>query len=149
MKATETKLINQDQTVSEIERIAREHINDLENYKEWDFFKFYNLVRSLPYVADPIGRETLSRPKYLLSLDWIGSRDCDDKTILLVSKAIQNKIPYRVVICGQGTYAHHVYPEIYFCKKWFPADATYPERSVFGKYLYKENFRKVFPAKKS
>ena len=44
MKATETKLINQDQTVSEIERIAREHINDLENYKEWDFFKFYNLL---------------------------------------------------------------------------------------------------------
>lgn len=147
MKATETKLINQDQTVSEIERIAKEHVNDLDKYKEWDFFRFYNFVRSLPYVADPIGRETLSRPLYTLETSWKGSRDCDDKTILLVSKAIQDKIPYRIVICGQGSFAHHVYSEILFCGKWFPADATYPERSVFGKYLYKEKFRKVFPEK--
>ncbi|HMV44814.1 MAG TPA: hypothetical protein PK079_21630 [Leptospiraceae bacterium] len=148
MKAIEQKLINQDQTVSEIQRIAKQYVSDLDNFKDWDFFKFYNLVRALPYVADPIGKETLSRPCYTILNDWTGSRDCDDKTILLVSKAIQNKIPYRIVICGQGNYAHHVYPEILFCGLWLPADATYPNRSVFGKYLYKEGFRKVFPEKK-
>lgn len=148
MKAIEQKLINQDQTVSEIQRIAKQYVSDLDNFKNWDFFKFYNLVRSLPYVPDPIGRETLARPAYTLLNNWTGSRDCDDKTILLVSKAIQNNIPYRIVICGQVDHAHHVYPEIYLWGKWQPADATYPERSVFGKYLYKERFRKVFPEKK-
>lgn len=148
MKITETELINQDQTVSEIERIARQYVNDLDDYKDWDFFRFYNLVRSLSYIADPPGRESLARPFYTLEKKWKHFRDCDDKTILLVSKAIQNKIPYRIVICGQGSYAHHVYPEILFCGHWLPADATYSNRSVFGKYLYKENFRKVFPQKK-
>lgn len=145
MKATQRNLPSQDFTIVEIKRIASQHVKDLDNFKDWNFFKFYNLVRSLPYVADPIGNETLSRPKYTLSGDWIGARDCDDKTILLVSKAIQDKIPYRIVICGKGDFAHHVYPEIFFQNHWTPADATYPDRSVFGKYLYNEKFRKVYP----
>ena len=150
MKATNQKLINQDQTVSEIQRIAKEHIKDLDNFKDWNFFKFYNLVRSLPYVADPIGKETLSRASYTLSENWQGSRDCDDKTILIVAKAIQENIPYRIVICGtmEDKGFHHVYPEIFFADKWQPADATYPNRSIFGKFLYEEKKRKVFPAKK-
>ncbi len=45
MKATEKKLINQDETVREIKRIAHEHFRDLEKFKIWDFFKFYNLVK--------------------------------------------------------------------------------------------------------
>jgi hypothetical protein len=145
MKATEKKLSNQDETVSEIKRIATQYYTDLEAYKDWDFFKFYNLVRALKYKADPIGKETLSRPKYTIDENFVGPRDCDDKTILLIAKAIENKIPYRVIVCGQKNKGHHVYPEIFFANRWMPADATYPERSVFGKYLYRENYRKIFP----
>ncbi len=144
MKATEKKLTNQDETVREIKRIATQYYTDLEAFKDWDFFKFYNLVRALEYKADPVGIETLSRPKYTIRRDFSGPRDCDDKTILLIAKAIQNNIPYRVIVCGQKNFGHHVYPEIFYSKKWMPADATYPARSVFGKYLYKENYRKVF-----
>jgi hypothetical protein len=49
MKATEKKLINQDETVREIKRIATQYHTDLEAFKDWYFFKFYNLARALQY----------------------------------------------------------------------------------------------------
>lgn len=131
-------------TVREIKRIANEYQKDLDNFKNISFFEFYNLVRNLKYIPDPKGKETLSRPRYTLQGDWNYPRDCDDKTILLVSKAIQEKIPFRIILSGiTPTHAHHVYPEIFFLGKWTPCDATYPNKCVFGKILYKERFRKV------
>lgn len=144
MKATIKDLTSYKETVEKVFQMAKEYQDDLEKFKDYNFFKFYCLVRSLPYVRDPIGKETLSRPLYTLNENWKGSRDCDDKTILLVAKAIQDKKPVRAIVCGKNDRPHHIYPEIELNGNWIPVDATYPERSVLGKYLYNEKFREVF-----
>ena len=144
MLVTKKKLENPEYTVAEIKRIAEQYKNDLIQFANFGFFKFYNLVRKLKYIPDPKYQETLSRPKYTINENWQGSRDCDDKTILILAFCNLKKIPTRIVISGIGDKPHHVYPEIYFNKIFVPADATYPNKSVFGKTLYTEKYRKVF-----
>lgn len=142
MKVTRRPLTSYKFTVSEIIRLAREYTKDVSSYD--NFFKLYNYVRNLPYKADPRDKETVSRFLFTENPDF-PIRDCDDKTVPLVSYAILKNIPTRVIVCGEGETPHHVYPEIYFGGLWLPADATYSDKCSFGTYLYNENFRKIFP----
>ena len=146
MLVTQRPLKNYRETVAEIFRLAREHMRDVRQYRDWNVFDYYNLIRSLPYVPDPIGVETVSRPGYTIKTDWTGPRDCDDKTVLILAWANLTGIPGRVVVCGQTERPHHVYPELNleFTSNWYPMDATYPDRSALGNTLYDEKFRKVF-----
>ncbi|HMV45757.1 MAG TPA: hypothetical protein PK079_26360 [Leptospiraceae bacterium] len=141
MKATTRPLTSYQNTVAHIIRIAREYTQDVSGFD--NFFQLYNYVRDLPYKSDPVNQETVSRFLYTKNYDF-PIRDCDDKTVPLVSYAILKKIPVRVVVCGEIETPHHVYPEIFFGDSWLPADATYDDRCSFGKYLYNEKFRKIF-----
>lgn len=147
LKLTINDLESYRQTVDECRRIAREHRDDILPYlsEETDLFAWYERIRSLPYVADPQGIETISRPRYTLKEDWNGPRDCDDKTVLILSYCHLKEIPCRIIVCGQTPAPHHIYPEVKL-NVWMPADATYPHRSVFGRRLYTEVFREVFDA---
>lgn len=148
MKITIVDLESYRQTVDECRRIAREYRDDLLPYltPKTDLFAWFGHVRSLPYVSDPIGLETISRPAYTLLKWWNGPRDCDDKTTLILPFCYLQGIPSRIVVCGQTETPHHIYPEVKLNGVWMPADATYPHRSVFGRRLYTEVFREVFDA---
>jgi len=132
-------------SVSHIIRLAKQYSADLKEFADkMDFFSFYNYVRELPYIPDPKGKETISRPAYTVNPNWKGCRDCDDKTVLIAAFCELKKIPWRVIVCGVREYPHHVYPEIMFQDKWTQADATYPDRCLFGKSLYVERYRKIY-----
>lgn len=146
MIKTTSELKDYIDTLKVIISFAEKYQTDLEQFKNTNIYKFYDIVRKLPYVADPVGVETVSRPKYLIDPNWTGPRDCDDKTLLIAAQAEQLKIPYRIIVCGQGTKPHHVYPEISLNGNWVSSDATYP-RCQLGNLLYKENFRKVYSKK--
>ncbi|EMO44707.1 hypothetical protein [Leptospira santarosai] len=143
IKPTLTKLVSYEDTVSDVFRIAFQYPEDLEEYTNQSIFELYNFVRLLPYHGDPVGLETVSRFKYTKDPEF-PIRDCDDKTVPLLAKAIIDKIPCRAVVCGKTDRPHHIYPEIQLNGYWIPADATYPLRSVFGQKLYGENFRREF-----
>lgn len=135
-------------TVRLMKRFARLYARDVQPYLRGatpraSILNLYNQVRALPYVADPPGLETIARPAHTMRKDWSGPRDCDDKSIIIAAGAQLLGIPWRFVVCGQADHPHHVYPEIYFVGRWTSADATFPERSAWGKKLYKEKFRKV------
>ncbi|UZN09268.1 hypothetical protein M5D10_18490 [Leptospira santarosai] len=143
LKPKLSKLISYEDTVSDVFRIAFQYPEDLEEYTNQSIFELYNFVRLLPYHGDPVGLETVSRFKYTKDPEF-PIRDCDDKTVPLLAKAIIDKIPCRAVVCGKADRPHHIYPEIQLNGYWIPADATYPLRSVFGQKLYGENFRREF-----
>ncbi|RHX91461.1 hypothetical protein DLM76_17185 [Leptospira yasudae] len=130
-------------TVSDIFRFAYQYPNDLGEFKDKSIFELYNFVRSLPYIADPEGLETVSRFKYTKEADF-PIRDCDDKTIPILAWAIYNGVPCRAVVCGKSIKPHHIYPEIQISGRWNSADATYSGRCSFGKKLYGENYRREF-----
>lgn len=137
--------LNVDFSVSQIIRIAKNYASDLKDYADRQgFFEFYNYVRNLPYIPDPKGKETISRPAYTVNPEWKGSRDCDDKTVLIGSFCELKKMPWRIAVVGVKEYPHHVYPEIMHLDRWTQADATYPDRCLFGKSLYVERYRKVY-----
>lgn len=131
------------QTVTKVFQFVKLYEDDLDFLKDLSIFDFYNYVRALPYHSDPPKKETVVRQKYTIRPDWSGARDCDDKTLLILSFANLKNISGKAVVCGQGEAPHHIYPELEFNGKFYSADATYP-RCQFGKKLYTENFRKVF-----
>ncbi|MBE7410551.1 MAG: hypothetical protein L6Q54_15665 [Leptospiraceae bacterium] len=144
MKISSVPLKDYIQTVETVLRLAKDYTIDLIPFYGMTIFAFYNYVRRLPYISDPVGKETVSRPKYTLDINWTGARDCDDKTVPILAKAIILNIPSRAVVCGEMERPHHIYPEIKINGNWMVADATYPERCLFDKKLYNEKFRKEF-----
>lgn len=143
------------QTVNRMFAIAREYASDLAPFADYSIYDFYNLVRALPYRADPEGVETIIRPKYTVRADWPLWRDCDDKTILIVAFAFMKGYETRLACVGTRDYIHkagggwkpagphHVYPEIKIAGDWIPFDATYNDRCILGGRLYNERFRTV------
>lgn len=138
------------ETMAEIARLAVEYKDDLLPWADYTLAEFYRLVHLLPYRADPIAEETVSRPLYTMRWDTETPRDCDDKTVAIAAFCELKEIPWRLVACGRNSdRPHHVYPEIYLFDDWYPADATYPNKGRFGERLYRELFRVVFSIKKS
>lgn len=130
-------------TVDKVFEFADLFKEDLRFLEDIDIFTFYNYVRSLPYIKDPKGEETVVRQKYTIRPDWMGCRDCDDKTLLILSFAKLKNISGRSVVVGQNKKPHHIYPELELNGNFVPADATFT-RCKFGERLYNENYRKVF-----
>lgn len=140
-------------TVREIFRLAREYCGDVSEYIERPIGEYYRIVKSLSYVADPKGEETVSRPGLLIRPELPDRvyRDCDDKTVLIAAYCEAVKRPYRICIVGQARdkqgkpYPHHVYPEaLADWGDWVPLDATFPDRGEMGQRLYNEIFRRVY-----
>jgi hypothetical protein len=141
------ELLDFSETVALIFKAAKVYAKDAPQESDVSFHEFYDYVRQLPYHADPEEIETLTRPGYTLNPEWEGPRDCDDKCLCLGAYCERNNIKWRIVVSGRGDFAHHVYPEVKENGRWVAADATYPERSTFGKTLFKERFREVFDRK--
>jgi len=137
------KLNSYRDTVQKVFEFAELFKNDLRFLDDLDIFTFYNYIRSLPYIRDPKGEETVVRQKYTIRPEWKGCRDCDDKTLLILSFAKLKNIPGRSVVCGKHPWPHHIYPELQLGGKYIPVDATYP-RCKFGEKLYDEKYRKEF-----
>ena len=76
-KLTIHKLKDSNQTAKEMVRIVKMYCSDLGNKKNWSLIRFFDFVKNLPYVRDPVLNETISRPKLLLLPNW-HARDCDD-----------------------------------------------------------------------
>ena len=96
------RLTDPKQTAKEMVRLCTVYAGDLGNLARLPLPRYFDLVRKLPYKADPKNAETLSRPKFLLEKDY-SFRDCDDKAILMGSWLYLNKIPF-------GFYASSVKP---------------------------------------
>jgi len=96
------RLTDPRQTAKEMVRLCTVYAGDLGNLARLPLPRYFDLVRKLPYKADPKNAETLSRPKFLLEKDY-SFRDCDDKAILMGSWLYLNKIPF-------GFYASSVKP---------------------------------------
>ncbi|EMO96273.1 hypothetical protein [Leptospira interrogans] len=143
IRSTLVPLGSYQDTVEDVFRIAYLYPQDLGEYLHKSIFELYNLIRSLPYCPDPPGLETVSRFKFT-RLPWFPIRDCDDKTIPILSWAIYHNVPCRAVVCGQAVRPHHIYPELSLNGHWLTVDATYPDRCTFGQKLYGENFREEF-----
>lgn len=96
------RLTDPKQTAKEMVRLCTVYAGDLGNLARLPLPRYFDLVRKLPYKADPKNAETLSRPKFLLEKDY-SFRDCDDKAILMGAWLFLNKIPF-------GFYASSVKP---------------------------------------
>ncbi len=92
---------------------------------------FFDLVRKIPYVKDPRGKEIVARPALLLK--EFPALDCKKKAILIGAYCIANKIPFRFVASSQrrSAKAHHVYPQAKIDGQFKNVDATYSHYRLF------------------
>lgn len=133
-----------EKTVLKIFEFAEKYSSDCNFLINKDLKQVFDFIKDLKYKKDPDGIEFLSRPNFSIWRDDL-PRDCDDKTLIACCYFELKKIPYRIIISGKNFKPHHVYPEYYSHtkKNWCPFDATYSNGEL-GKYLYIENFRKIF-----
>lgn len=162
---TKNLLINYEQTLKEMKRLALTYWQDLLIPNKFNF-DFYNatlldvhkfLKDRLQYISDPDKLEHLSRIKYSIALANRGNYplDCDDKTIILLAYLILQNYkfsnnpdkPFKIYICvaGRNDKPHHVYPmaDLPGVFTNLNLDSTYPQNE-FGKPLFPEKFFKKY-----
>jgi transglutaminase-like putative cysteine protease len=109
-------------------RMVDLYCHDMLPYVHLSLPEVFDLVKSIPYNADPVNEETLQRPYYTMNQLSYGG-DCDDKCIALASWARLNSLPYRFIAVRKNGYPclHHVLCEIYLDNNggWTTADPTY------------------------
>lgn len=114
------------------------YCDDMLPYVELSLPEVFERIKAVPFVPDPVDRELLMRPAYLMS----GGGDCDDKCIALASYCKLVGFPCRFVAArraGAPT-LHHVFCEIFLNTLWVHADPTYlfnplgREREPFVEY---------------
>lgn len=132
MILTASHLTNVNQTAEEMRRLVCNYYADLGPWLAVPFIEFYHHVCNLPYVADPPGVETVSRPAYTLNANYC-PRDCDDKAVLVASWWHGNGEPVRFVASSTKPNGrlHHV-----FCQlgNGLFIDSTFPKNAVFLGY---------------
>ena len=114
------------ETGSEMGRLSRQYASDMEPFSSWAPWEIQTYIKNIPYRADPVGMEYLSRPHYTI----LGHMpfDCDDRCICIGAWAVLNSCPYLFIAArqdGRKTY-HHVYPRVYIDEEWKNLDCTYP-----------------------
>lgn len=129
------QLSNVNQTGAEMSRLVREYWTDLGWWLTRPFNEFYRYVCKLPYIPDPPGVETVSRPAYTLRRDY-SPRDCDDKAVLIAAWLHGNGRRCRFVASSTkpNKQLHHVFVQL---DDGTLIDATYSENAQFlGNYPY-------------
>lgn len=121
MKLKIENLKSRQQTIDEILRLSYLYSKDIIKESSMPLLSFFNWLKMMPYKKDKIGLEVVKRPNYIKY-----DADCKKKTILAISYAINNKIPFRIVTMSNrpDKIIHHVFPQFYL-KKWINFDATY------------------------
>lgn len=127
------------QTADQMRRITEQYYSDLGTWLRVPLLDFYLHVCALPYVSDPVGVETVSRPAYTLKYDY-KPRDCDDKSVLLASWCQGNGLKKRFVSTSTRPDRRlcHVFVQL---ENGLLLDSTYPKfKDYIGLYPY---FRRV------
>lgn len=123
------------QTAGEMRRLVEEYYNDLGNWLRVPLIDFYKFVCLLPYVPDPVGVETVSRPAYTLRPDYT-PRDCDDKSVLIAAWCHGNGRKKRFVSTSTKPDGRlcHVFVQL---DNGLFVDSTYPKfKDYMGQYPY-------------
>jgi len=121
-------------------RLVRMYWRDIGNLSKMPFGKYFDLVRRLPYIPDPVGVETISRPAHSLNPSH-SPRDCDDKAVLIGAWLYANGIPFRFVATSKGpdTELHHTFCVALVFGKAAQVDATY-KKNFLGEFVpYSKN----------
>ena len=135
MIQTTRQLDRVNQTGAEMRRLCVMYCKDLGPWLAVPFMQYYRHICELPYIPDPPGVETVSRPAYTLSGDY-APRDCDDKAVLAAAWWHGRGFPVRFVASSTKPNGklHHV-----FCQLWngLFIDPTYRKNENFiGFYPY-------------
>lgn len=123
------------QTAAQMRRFVENYYKDLGLWLNVPLIEFYAHVCGLPYRPDPIGVETVSRPRYTLNPDY-APRDCDDKAVLIASWCQGNGRKKRFVSTSTRPDRRlcHVFVQL---DNGLFLDATYPTfRNYMGNYPY-------------
>lgn len=150
MEITRTPLRDVEQTIAAMIKVIYSCSSDCSKYASWSPERFYNLVRDIPYRADPKGNEHLQRPSVTLN-GWSPWNDCDDLAIVMCSYAREAGVPWRLAIGGSVARVHpitkaamvpfhHVWPEFKLNGRWVPMDATYPR---YMPYVDNQHYLKI------
>ena len=135
-------LTNVDQTAFNMYRIAYAWKDDMAAYASMSLNELFDLLKNIPFNADPNDTELLQRPFYTLNQIGRGG-DCDDKAICVGAWCHLNRLPFRflAVAMSPATELHHVLTEIYVSSyerpsqgQWIEFDPTY-NFNVLGRPL--------------
>jgi len=107
--------------------------NDLGEVVQMPLPSFFDRVRKIPYQRDRKGRETVARPRLLLT--EFPALDCKKKAILMAAFCASKKIPFRFIAVSESPTRkfHHVFLLAKVAGKWRPVDATYSKYRLFEK----------------
>lgn len=120
------ELTDVQQTASNMYRIAYAWKDDMAPYASMHFNELFDLLKNIPFNADPVDTEQLQRPFYTLNQIGLGG-DCDDKSICVGAWCHLNKFPFRFVAVSMNPdkQLHHVFTEIFYRNQWITFDPTY------------------------
>jgi transglutaminase-like putative cysteine protease len=122
--------------------MVEKYHTDMLPYVHLSLPEVFDLIKSVPFQADPVNYETLQRPNYTMTCTGLGG-DCDDKSIALASYCRLLGIPCKFVAVRRADHAelHHVMCYVYLNRQWIPADPTYRvnalgrERERYAEYV--------------
>ncbi len=114
------------QTASHMYRIAYAWKDDMGAYASLTLDELFQLLKAIPFKADPDETELLQRPFYTLNQIGQGG-DCDDKAICVGAWCNLNQLPFRFLAVSMQPDAvlHHVLTEVFYRGKWTECDPTY------------------------
>lgn len=129
---TQKPLISAAETAREMANLAVKYSSDLGEKAAWPLEQFYKYVKNLPFRSDPMGHESIARPRLTMGESWPW-RDCDDKSILMGAWCFANKVPFKFQASSKAPSGvlHHVYV-VAKDKTGLPVvlDATYPRNTL-------------------
>lgn len=126
MRAKTVELVDVQQTASNMYRIAFAWKEDMAAYASMNLQELFDLLKNIPFNADPKDTELLQRPWFTLNQAGKGG-DCDDKAIATGAWCHLRGIRFRFVAVSRSLKIplHHVLTEMYLNGKWFEFDPTY------------------------
>lgn len=129
------ELTNVRQTAFNMYRIAYAWKDDMAAHASMNLNELFDLLKNIPFNADPNDTELLQRPFYTLNQLGCGG-DCDDKAIAVGAWCNLNKLPFRFLAVSMQPdgVLHHVLTEIFYRGKWIEFDPTY-SFNVLGRPL--------------
>jgi hypothetical protein len=113
-------------------RLAVTYSKDIGDKAKWPFPRWYNFVKTLPYIADAKDVEQVARPALTMRPDW-QPRDCDDKAVLIGAWLAANGKPFRFAASSRrpDKTLHHVFVVVKDkAGKPLAIDATYPNDTL-------------------
>ena len=145
MQLTTQHLESVYQTGAKMRRLVCDYWADLGPWLDLPFLDFYRYVCDLPYIADPLTIEFVSRAKFTLNPFFNVARDCDDKAVLLASWWHGHDEGKRFVASSTkpDKKLHHVFVQL---ENGIFLDATYKKnKDYFGFYPYFTKITRIIP----